>query len=123
MRTMRLYGTGSATASAVAYVTIPTAGTIKGVQAAVALDSSTDNGMLGLELSKIPTTQLATNGSQDPFLELRAYSNFVTSGLSTPFLNSFFPLNVSVRQGELIYLHALIAGVFTYYASFILHYE
>lgn len=122
MRTIQLYATGSATATAAATVTIPAAGRIVGVQASVGIDSVTDNAQVRLELSKAPANQIATNGAIDPFLEVGMYGNFVTSGLSQFGLNQFFPVDVPVRQGEIINLHATVAGTAVYYANFIIHY-
>lgn len=122
MRTIQLYGTGAATATGVASVTIPSAGRIVGIQVSLAVDSITDNAMARLELSKVPTNQIATNGALDPFLEVDIAGNFATSGLAQTGVNQFFPIDVSVRQGEIIYLHATVTGTITYYANFIIHY-
>lgn len=123
MRTIQLYGTGSATATSVASVTIPTAGRIVGVQAAVSYDVNTDGGGIKLELSKVPTNQIDTNGALDPFLQLNMANNLATSGMAAPMVNAFFPVDISVRQGELIYLHASVGGTASYFANFILHYQ
>lgn len=122
MRTLQLYATGSATATSVAQVTMPTQGRILGIQVDFAIDSITDNAMVRLELSKVPTNQIATNGALDPFLELNLAGNFVTSGLSTSGINQFFPVEIPVRQGEIVYIHATVAGTATYYFNAILHY-
>lgn len=121
MRTLKLYGTGAATANAVAQVTIPTSTTLKGVQWAIAIDQVADNSHLGLELSKAATSQIATNGALDPFWEFRHYCNLVTSGMYGGSQNGYAPLKVSCRQGEIVYLHALVTTT-TYYAEFILWY-
>ena len=122
MRTMQLYATGSATANAVAQITIPVAAKIKGVQVAFSLDSITDGAAVKLELSKLPTTQIDTNGAQDPFLGLRIFGNFVTSGLAQTGINQFFPLSVDCRAGEIIYVHAEVAGTAVYDVNFIFFY-
>lgn len=117
MRTLQLYGTAAATANAVAQVTIPSSATIKAVQYAIAVDQVADNSHLALELSKVPTSQIAVNGAQDPFWEFRTYSNSATpSGNS---LTGMARLNVSCRQGEIIYLHCYVVTT-TFYANFIL---
>lgn len=120
LRTLQLYATGSATATSVAQVTIPSASTIHAVQINFAVDNVTDNGQVRLELSKVPTNQIATNGALDPFLEVGIFCNFVTSGLSQPGLNQLFPVNVPCRQGEIVYIHATVAGTATYYFNGIL---
>lgn len=123
MRTLQLYATGAATATSVASVTIPTSARIMGVQIALGIDSVTDNAMVRLELSKVPTNQIATNGSQDPFLEINLAGNFLTSGLAQTGVNQFFPVDIPCRQGELVYVHATITGTATYYFNAILHYS
>lgn len=122
LRTLQLYATGSATGNAVAQVTIPSASTIKGVLASIVGDSITDNGHAAIELSKVATSQIATNGALDPFFELRFYSNFVTSGLSNGAQNLFVPLHVPCRQGEIVYVHAFVSGTVTYFFNAILIY-
>lgn len=121
MRTVQLYGTGSATASAVANVTIPSAGRIKGVIYSVAIDQVADNSSLVLELSKAASSAINTNGALDPFFNVRTFNSLVTSGMVQSSLNGFVPLDVDVRQGEVIYLHAAVTTT-TYYANFILIY-
>lgn len=121
MRTLQLSASGSGTASAVASVTIPTAGKIKGCIAAVGMDIVADNGLVRLELSKVANSQILVNGAQDPFLTLQLYNNLVTSGMSPTGVNQFYPLDIDVRQGELIYVHAAVTTA-TYYCSFILFY-
>lgn len=122
MRNLQLYATGSATATSVAQVTIPSSTTIKGVYVDFLLDCITDNGAVRIEFSKVPTNQIAVNGALDPFLEIGLYSNFVTSGLSTSGLNQFFPLDVACRQGEIVYIHVTVAGTVTYYLNAIFAY-
>lgn len=121
-RTLQIYGTTNATTTSLAQVTIPSAGTLNGIQYSLLLDSITDNGVVRVELSKVPTNQVATNGALDPFFEVGAYSNFVTSGLSNGAQAGFFPLIVPVRQGEIIYLHCTVAGTATFYFNGILWY-
>lgn len=122
MRSIQLYGTASAGGSAIAQVTIPVASTIKGCQVALMFDSITDNSNVKCELSKVPSSQIGVNGAQDPFLEVAAFQNFVTSGLVPGSICKFFPLNVPCRQGEIIYLHATTGGTITFYFTAILFY-
>jgi hypothetical protein len=119
MRNLQLYATGSATGTSVASVTIPAATNLKGVIVSLTLDSITDNGQVRIELSKVPSNQIGTNGALDPFLEVHAFSNFVTSGIDQGSQNYFVPLDVPCRQGEIVYLHATVGGTATYYANFI----
>lgn len=118
-RTLQLYGTASATASGVAQVTIPTASNIRQVSWAVEVDQVADNSRVVLQLSKSPSSQIGTNGALDPFMELRAYGNLVTSGMIFGALNGSQPVQVQCRQGEIVYLHCFIVTT-TFYANFIL---
>lgn len=120
MRTLQLYATGSATGNAIAQVTIPSATRIKQIQIAFDVDSITDNAVVALEFSKVPTSQIATNGAQDPQLEIRIRSNFVTSGLTNYGLNQVFPVDIECRQGEILYVHAAVTGTATYIVNAIL---
>jgi hypothetical protein len=86
------------------------------------IDSITDGASVRLEFSKVPTNQIGTNGALDPFLEVAMYGNFVTSGLAQSGINKFFPLSVSCRQGEIIYVHATVAGTVTYFVNAIFSY-
>lgn len=122
MRTIQLYGAGSATATSVASITIPSATTIKGVKVCLLIDSVTDNADVSLELSKVPTNQIGTNGAADAFLQVGAYGNFNTSGLATVNTGTFVPLAVPCRAGEVIYLHATVTGTIAYKATFIFDY-
>lgn len=119
LRTLQLYATGSSTASAVAQVTIPSKVTLKGVQYAFSADSVADNGLVVVELSKVPTSQIAVNGAQDPFFEARFFVNLVTSGMASPGANGFCPLSVPCRQGEIVYVHVSVTTS-TYYFNAIL---
>lgn len=123
MRTLKLYGTGSATANGVASVTIPSAGTIRGVQCAVRMNSITDGAQLNIEVSRASAREVAVNGAQQCICEVVAEGNFVTSGLAQFGINQFFPTNVSVVQGQIIYLHALVGGTVVYDATFVISYD
>jgi len=122
MRNLQLYATGSATATSVAQITIPSATTLRGVCISFAVDSITDNAQVRLEFSKVPTNQIGTNAALDPFLEIGMYNNLVTSGMTANQQNLFFPLDVPCRQGEIVYVHATILGTATYYVNAIFSY-
>ena len=123
MRTLQLYATGTATATAAAQVVMPTAGRIRGVQINLLIDSITDGALVRCEFSKVPTNQVGTNGALDPFLEVGMAGNFVTSGLAQAGICQFFPVDVQVRQGEIVYVHVTVAGTVTFYVNAILHYS
>ena len=123
MNVIKLYGTGAATANAVASVVIPSKGRIRGVQFNVVLDSITDSSRATIEISRASASEIGVVGSQQCIAECGIMSNFVTSGLSTSGANWFAPCDVPVIQGQIIYLHAFVAGTATYIATAILHYD
>jgi len=112
--TLKLYGTGSATANAVAQVIIPSKSRLRGALVCMWVDSITDNAQVNCEVSKASAREIAVNGSQQCILEVSSASNFVTSGLAQGAVNLFVPLDVDVIQGQIIYLHALVTGTATY---------
>jgi len=119
---IQLYATGSATGTSVAQVTIPAAGRLVAIQFSLAVTSIVASTLVRIELSKVPSNQIGTNGALDPIIEIDQATNFVTSGLAQAGLNDIMPVHIPVRQGEIIYLHATVAGTATYYANFILIY-
>lgn len=124
MRTLQLYATGSATATSVAQITMPSTSKIRGVHINLTCDTVTDNAAVRLEFSKVPTNQIGVNGALDPFLEIGVYNNFVTSGMLSPGIPGLFiPLDVDVRQGEIVYVHATVAGTIVYYVTAIFSYS
>lgn len=120
MRTIKLYGTGSATANAVAQVTIPSRSRLVGVQACIRLDQVADNSSVVLELSKASATEVAVNGSQQCVAMWGNYANLVTSGIGMGGINVFYPVDVSLDQGQILYLHAAVTTS-TFYAEIVLH--
>lgn len=114
MRTLKLYGSGASTANAVASVIIPSATRIKGVQVQAFIDCVTDNGACQLEISQASASEIAINGSQQCIVTIGMFSNFLTSGLAQFGVNQFFPVDVAVAQGQILYLHALVSGTLTY---------
>jgi hypothetical protein len=123
VRNLQLYATGSATGTSVAQVTIPASTKIRGAHVNLACNTITDDAQVRIELSKVPTNQIAVNGALDPFLEFGIYQNFVTSGMSAPGVPLLFvPLDVDCRQGEIIYLHATVSGTVVYFCTIILSY-
>jgi hypothetical protein len=123
MRTIKIYGTGSATGNNIANVIIPSASTIRGVQVCISADSITDNAQLDLELSRSSATEIAVNGAQQCIVQATVRNNFVTSGLTAFGVVTFLPCSVPVVQGQIIYLHAVIVGTITYFCTFIIHYD
>ncbi len=123
MRTLKVYATGSATGNNVASITIPSAGRLRGVQVAVSADSITDNAQADLEISRASATEINVNGAQQCVCQVSLRNNLLTSGMTTTGVNTFLPVDVPVVQGQIIYLHAVIVGTVTYFATFVVHYE
>jgi len=123
MNTLKIYATGSATGNAVAQVIIPKAARIRQIVWAVSVDSVTDNGTLALEISKASATEIAVNQAQQCIAEVRATSNFVTSGLAHTGINVVTPVDIQTVQGQIIYLHAVVGGTLTYPGGAVLHYD
>jgi len=98
-------------------------GSIRGVQCSVRINSITDGAQLDLEVSRASAREIAVNGSQQAVCQIGVESNFVTSGLAQFGVNQFFPVAIPVSQGQIIYLHALVAGTVIYDATFIIHYD
>jgi len=122
MNTLKLYGTGSATANAVASVIIPSGGRIKGVQVCLWIDSVTDNAQVNCEVSRASAREIAVNGAQQCIVEASVAGNFATSGLAQFGVNQFFPVDVPTSQGQIIYLHAVVTGTVTYNFTAVIHY-
>jgi len=84
-------------------------------------DSSADNARAVVEYSKIPTSQIGVNGSQEPFFIAQVVVNLAANGEDFHGVNVWWPLDIDVRQGEIIYLHAAVNNG-TYYANAIFYY-
>lgn len=123
VKTLKLYATGSATANAVAQVVIPSGGRIRGVQVCFSVDSITDNAQATVEVSRASATEINVNGSQQCVCQVDSRNNLLTSGMTAASQNVFFPVDVPVTQGQIIYLHAVIVGTITYFATFLLQYD
>lgn len=123
MRTLKIYGTGSATANAVASVIVPTKSRIRGVQWNLLWDGIADNASVIAEISRSSAREIQTNGAQQCISEAGGYVNLLTSGIVNGMSNFFTPADIPVDQGQIIYLHATITGTITFYATAILHYE
>lgn len=122
MSSLKLYGSAGATANSVASVIVPSATRIRGVQFAAIIDCNTDNGTAQVEVSRASAREIAVNGAQQAIAEIWLQSNFVTSGLAQYGVNEFFPVDVPVVQGQIIYLHIVIAGTVTCSVSALLWY-
>lgn len=111
---LKLYGTGSATANAVAQVVLPSKGHIIGVQVSMRGTSIVASSSVDCEVSRVSAREIQVNASQQCVCQVTLATNFVTSGLSQAGVNQFFPVSVPIVQGQIIYLHAFINGTMTY---------
>lgn len=123
MKCLKLYGTGAATANAVAQVIIPTGGRLRGIQYDVSIDSITDNAQADIEVSRASATEINVNGAQQCVCQIGLRNNLLTSGMTGNGLNGFLPVDVNVVQGQIIYLHAVVVGTITYFATFVIWFE
>lgn len=73
-------------------------------------DAIADNNAGAVEISQASATEIAVNGAQQAICEVRCFNNLVTSGMTMVSLTGFFPVDVAVKQGQIIYLHAVIAA-------------
>jgi hypothetical protein len=111
MYSRKLYSAAQgATANGIATLTVPTRGKVVAIEWSVSVNSITDNSEVVLELSKASATEINVNGAQQSISEFRTFVNFVTSGLALAPLGAWHPLDVPVEQGQLLYLHTVIAG-------------
>lgn len=115
MRVIRLYATGAASANNVANVTIPSSARLVGIQWSLNVDTVTDNGAGVFEVSQASATEIAVNGSQQAILELRYWCNLLTSGMVQGGQNGFAPLDVSLKQGQILYFHCQTASLTAYH--------
>lgn len=123
MYSRRLYGTGSATANAIATVTVPRSSRLAAVQWAVKYDSVTDNAACVLELSVASASEIATNESQQCISELAWFNNLLTSGMFQGSQNLWLPVDVQLAQGQKIYLHSLVTATVTWIGGAILWFK
>lgn len=119
MRSIKLYATGSSTANNVANITIPSASRILGIQFAIEMNSILDDARAIIELSQASATEIAVNAAQQCIAEFRLWQNFVTSGLNQTGSNGFVPVDVPVKQGQIIYLHATTANSVYFFTGLI----
>lgn len=122
MNSVKLYGTASATANAVANIQIPSRARIRGVQVAAYANVITDDAVLNLELSRASASEIAVNGAQQCIVQVALFNNFVTSGMVQSGINQFFPVDVEVIQGQLLYMHCQITGTLTFFGNFVIWY-
>jgi hypothetical protein len=123
VKSLKLYATGSATGNAVAQVVIPSSTRLRGIQVCVSFDSITDNAQADLEVSLASATEINVNGAQQCVCQVSSRNNFVTSGMTNAGVPIFLPVDVQMRQGQILYLHAVIVGTITYFGTFIIWYD
>lgn len=87
------------------------------------IDSVTDNAQVNCELSRASSREIAVNGAQQCIAEVSLAGNFATSGLAQNAVNVFFPIDVDMAQGQIVYLHALVTGTAVYNFTALLQYH
>lgn len=109
IKTYQLYGSASATASAVATVTIRRDCEILAVVASMGVDMVADNSRAIAALSVNPTTQIGTNDGMGSLVQLDTLGNLVTSGFLAGSVNCGYLIpNVPLRTNDVLYLHMSI---------------
>jgi len=122
MFTRKMYVTGSASGNGIVTLLVPTAATIVAILWAARFNSITDGAQVNLELSLASASEIGLNGAQQCVSEIAWESNFVTSGLSQNAVNMFVPVRQSMRQGQLLYMHALVAGTVVHTTSALIYF-
>lgn len=121
IKTYQLYGSASATASAVATLTIRRDCEIVGVGWGVGLDQVADNSRCAVALSVNPTHQIGTNDGMGTILQVEQIGNLVTSGFLPGGLNGFALLPpLAMRTNDVLYMHMLIVTT-TATATFVIY--
>lgn len=110
MRIYRLYLTGNSSTNNAANVQILQNTRIKSVRWNIAFDSITDGAHAYLEASLQGSAQAASNNTVGVFSAIRAYSNFVTSGLAVWSGFKQDMLDCPARQGDLIYINTVLVS-------------
>ena len=123
MFTRKIYVTGTASGDAVATLIVPSSTRLMMVQWAWKYDINTDNAYVILELSVASAKEIGTNNAQQCISETAVYSNFVTSGLAQGAINLVVPVNVPFKQGQNLYLHALVSGTVGYSGGAVLWFK
>lgn len=108
MRNYLIYAAFTATANNAASTQIVKNGTILGVQWAIAADLDSSGETYALECSLVPTFQSRTNESQGVISAVADFFDLVTSGGGGGRINAFFPVNVPVQGGQLVYLNGIL---------------
>lgn len=108
MRTYRIYGSGVATASAVASLKIAKGGKIKSVGWSVYGQGPADLTYRGAhELSIVSTNNFQVNDAAGPISTCPSANNGVSAGFTSNKLD--FP-EYEVQDGQTLYLHQFVSG-------------
>jgi len=123
MNSIQLCGVATATANAVAQVVIPGKTTIKQIQYSIAADQDTGADFLvRLEVSRASASEIAVNGAQQCLANLALGMDFTTSGAAVTVQNGVIPVSAPVIQGQILYVHAIVAGTVDCRFNFLLWY-
>lgn len=114
MISRKIYATGTADTNNAASVQVPSRCRLLGVQWALDADMVTDGASVIAEISLASTNEIAVNQAQQCVSEVRLFNNLATSGMTAVGVNTFFPVDLSLIQGQLVYLHFLVDGTVTF---------
>ena len=111
VKSYQLAATVTATANAIAQITIRRDCRLISCLFSCGFDGPADNARASLSLSVAPTSQILINDGQGTIATLEAITNVSTSGGGQGGINCFVPLpGIPMRQGDILYLHGLVAG-------------
>lgn len=103
----QLYKSFTGTANAGAQVQAIRSGRIVGVQWAIGADLDSDLETFVIELSLVPIYQSATNDAKGVISAMYGMATGTPAGVTS--FNAFFPVDVPVQAGQLIYLNGTLA--------------
>lgn len=108
MQIYQLFKAFTATADAGAQLQIIKAGTIVGIQWSVLADLDADGEDFTVEASLVPIYQSNTNDAKGVLSSVRAQASIGAAGAIVCAINKFFPMQVPVGAGQLLYLNAIL---------------
>lgn len=113
-RVYKVYGSITASADAVAYVTIQRNCTLRGLLITMSPSALTSADHLQLEVSTSAARQLTTNDTQGPLAGHNWYGTLTTSGTLQAPEPLAINMDYDLKEGDRIYIHATEAGAATW---------
>jgi len=98
----------AATANAVAQITIPGRCKLKQVVWSFRDNQTGADGEAVLQLSKASATEIGVNGAQQVISNVTLEKDLVTSGMAQGGVHFVHPVDESLDQGQILYVHAAI---------------